>query len=171
TTRSFTFYRSWANKKCEKYGCLHCLKERRKRGEQATGEFIEVIGNEFLSDPCRMDHECTFAKYAVEIGNRHVYKELQSIRRDPACAEKKPVKVYLRYGGGTQKWKIQFRAAVRRSGYHSRRIPISRSLAVWKNRAVTMDHVPLEFSTLRDGSTFLHYQAPGFHIYYSLATI
>ncbi|KAK6010309.1 hypothetical protein OSTOST_24666 [Ostertagia ostertagi] len=102
--------------------------------------------------------------------------ELQSIRRDPACAEKRPVKVYLDmvaapFETDDAEMEDSIRAAVRRSGYHSRRQPILRSLAVWKNRAVTMDHVPPEFSTLRDGSTFLDYQAPGFHIYYSLATI
>ncbi|KAK6034739.1 hypothetical protein COOONC_27758 [Cooperia oncophora] len=42
-----------------------------------------------------MDHECIPAKYAEELGNRHVYKELQNIRCDPSNAEKKPARLYL----------------------------------------------------------------------------
>ncbi|KAK5981262.1 hypothetical protein GCK32_003098, partial [Trichostrongylus colubriformis] len=56
---------------------------------------IQVIGNKFLTDPCAMDHLCDPVDYATEKGNRHVYKEMQRIRRDPVCGEKKPVKVYL----------------------------------------------------------------------------
>ncbi|PIO61597.1 hypothetical protein TELCIR_16876 [Teladorsagia circumcincta] len=160
TTRSFTFYRAWANKTREKYGCIHCLKERRKRGEQTMGEYIEV------------DFEALWMLITLV----DTFQELQSIRRDPTCAEKKPVKVYLDMVAASfvtddVEMEDSIRAAVRRSGYHARRQPIVRSLAVWKNRAVTMDNVPSEFRTLRDGSTFLHYQAPGFHIYYSIATI
>ncbi|KAK6042382.1 hypothetical protein COOONC_20115 [Cooperia oncophora] len=63
------------------------------------------------------------------------------------------------------------RAAIRRSGYQDRRRTISRKRRRWANRTVTMDNVPPEFRTLRDGSTFLHYQTSGFHIYYSEATL
>ncbi|KAK6018327.1 hypothetical protein OSTOST_16093, partial [Ostertagia ostertagi] len=165
------------SKDSETYGCVHCLKERRRRGERVGGGgFIKVVGNEFLSDPCRIDHECTPGKYTEERGNRHVYKEMQNIRRDPTCAGKKPVKVYLDmlaepFDADNEEMEDSIRASIRRSGYQARRRVISRSIGVWTNRSVTMDEVPWEFRTLRDGSIFLHHHAPGLHIYFSVATI
>ncbi|KAK6018576.1 hypothetical protein OSTOST_15834, partial [Ostertagia ostertagi] len=139
-------------------------------------ENIKVVGNVFLSDPCRMSHECEAGKYTEERGNRHVYKELQKVRSDRTFAEKKPLQIYLDMVTATldaddEEMEDSIRAAVRRSGYQARRRVIARSVGVWVNRSVNMECVPPEFRTLSDGSLFLHHQEPGFHIYYSVATI
>ncbi|KAK6061510.1 hypothetical protein COOONC_00815 [Cooperia oncophora] len=110
---------------------------------------------------------------------------MQKVRKDPTYAEKKPVRVYLDMLAAPleadngpilipEEMEASIRASIRRSGYQSRRRVISRftsGAGVWTDRSVTMDRVPLEYSTLRDGSSFLQHHSRGFHIYYSVATI
>ncbi|KAK6058288.1 hypothetical protein COOONC_04144, partial [Cooperia oncophora] len=77
-----------------------------------------------------MSHECTAAKYTEERGNRHVFKELQKVRRDPAYAEKKPVRVFLDMVAAPleaddEDMEDSIRAAIRRSGYKARRQAIT----------------------------------------------
>ncbi|PIO61919.1 hypothetical protein TELCIR_16543 [Teladorsagia circumcincta] len=143
TTRSYTFYRVHSNKNHDNNFCVHCLKERRRRGEHLGGGYI---------------------------------KEMQTVRRDPSCAGKNPVRVYLDMlaaplEADNEQMEDSIRAAIRRSGYQARRRVISRNVNLWINRSVTMEQVPSEYQTLRDGSTFLHHHTPGFHIYFSMATL
>ncbi|XGW33775.1 hypothetical protein V3C99_017881 [Haemonchus contortus] len=48
---------------------------------------------------------------------------------------------------------------------------LANSVGVWVNLSANMEHVPLGFRTLRDGSVFLQHHASGLHIYFSVATI
>ncbi|KAK6017279.1 hypothetical protein OSTOST_17202, partial [Ostertagia ostertagi] len=62
TTRSFTFYRVYTNKNCANYTCVHCLKERRRRGEHVMGECIKkkwktVSGLQFGAQAIKPDDE------------------------------------------------------------------------------------------------------------------
>ncbi|KAK6056165.1 hypothetical protein COOONC_06333 [Cooperia oncophora] len=76
-----------------------------------------------------------------------------------------------------EEMEASIRASIRRSGYQSRRRVISRCITsvehfiscsllsgagVWTDRSVTMDRVPLEYSTLRDGSSFLQHHSQDF---------
>nr|CDJ86850.1 unnamed protein product [Haemonchus contortus] len=53
----------------------------------------EVIGDEFMSDPCTLSNECSPAKYVGRRGT--LYEELQKIREDSSYAGKQPVKVFI----------------------------------------------------------------------------
>ncbi|KAK6054355.1 hypothetical protein COOONC_08140 [Cooperia oncophora] len=55
----------------------------------------QVIGDEFLTDPCRLDHECRPEKYVRERGDRAVYEELKHVREDSKYAAIKPVQVFF----------------------------------------------------------------------------
>nr|CDJ96303.1 unnamed protein product [Haemonchus contortus] len=136
----------------------------------------QVIGNVFLADPCSIHHVCTPGKYTEERGNRHVYKVAQDIRKDSSHAGKKPAQVYLDMVAApleadNEEEEDSIRASIRRSGYQARRKVLANSVGVWVNRSVNMEHVPLDFRTLRDGSVFLQHHASGLHIYFSVATI
>ncbi|XGW26242.1 hypothetical protein V3C99_007117 [Haemonchus contortus] len=140
------------------------------------GPAIKVIGDEFMSDPCTLAHECSPAKYVEERGTRAVYEELQKIREDPSYAGKQPVKVFIDLiakNRDTENEEIAdgIRAAIRKAGYRSRRRGIQKNINLWQNRSVTMENVPEEFRVLHDGSLFLQVQEAGFHVYYSAKTI
>ncbi|KAK6044299.1 hypothetical protein COOONC_18196 [Cooperia oncophora] len=55
----------------------------------------QVIGDEFLTDPCRLDHDCRPEKYVRERGDRAVYEELQHVREDSKYTAIKPVQVFF----------------------------------------------------------------------------
>ncbi|KAK6051910.1 hypothetical protein COOONC_10585 [Cooperia oncophora] len=73
-----------------------------------------------------------------EGGNQTVFiesfHELQHMRRDPSCAEKKPVKIYLDmlsspFDAENEQMNDSIRAAIRRSGYQDRRRASSRCVS------------------------------------------
>ncbi|KAK6058287.1 hypothetical protein COOONC_04143, partial [Cooperia oncophora] len=95
-------------------------------------------------------HAVYLPPVSLKRGNRHVFKELQKVRRDPAYAEKKPVRVFLDMVAAPleaddEDMEDSIRAAIRRSGYKARRQAITRSVGVWSEKSVTMDHVFLEY--------------------------
>ncbi|KAK6012061.1 hypothetical protein OSTOST_22797, partial [Ostertagia ostertagi] len=176
TPYAYTFAKQRTNKSEDVYRCVQCRKESRRRGEDVLGDTIKVIGDEFLSDPSELSHECTPEKYAEERGNRAVYEELQNVRSDCAYAEKKPVQIYFDIVAkdrnvDNEEMEDAIRAAIRRSGYQARKQAIVKSLGKWVDRSATMENVPREFQILQDGSQFLQFHEPGFHIYYSTRTI
>ncbi|KAK6017183.1 hypothetical protein OSTOST_17329 [Ostertagia ostertagi] len=95
TQQAYTFSKIRANKNEEVFRCIQCRKESRRRGLDGPEITIKVVGNDFLTDPCKLKHECLPAKYTDERGNRAVYEELQNVKTNSAYAEKKPVKIYF----------------------------------------------------------------------------
>ncbi|KAK6038363.1 hypothetical protein COOONC_24132, partial [Cooperia oncophora] len=159
-----------------------------------SNALVTVVGDEFLTDPCGLFHDCLPERYSTERGTRAFFEELQSVRQDSAYATKKPVQIYFDLisksrdaDDGTESLCYGFlpklnvrvaedmedaiRAAIRKSGYQARRRQISQNLNKWVDRSVTMENVPHEFRTLQDGSQFLQFHEPRFHIYYSVRTI
>ncbi|KAK6043893.1 hypothetical protein COOONC_18604 [Cooperia oncophora] len=87
----------------------------------------QVIGDEFLTDPCRLDHECRPEKYVRETGDRAVFEELQHVREDSKYAAIKPVQVFFdlvaqRREADNAEMEDSIRANIRRTGYHSRKL-------------------------------------------------
>ncbi|KAK6059856.1 hypothetical protein COOONC_02492 [Cooperia oncophora] len=116
---------------------------------------------------------------SVNTGVINILSGVHKVRRDPAYAEKSPSEFSRHVGSSLRSRRCFFtllnatlflssedmedsiRAAIRRSGYKARRQAISRSVGVWANECVAMDHVSLEYRTLHNSSTFLQ-QLSGF---------
>ncbi|KAK6045988.1 hypothetical protein COOONC_16506 [Cooperia oncophora] len=62
---AYTFARHRANENEVVYRCVQCRKEKQKTW---------VIGDESLTHPCRLGHECRPEKYVRERGNKAVYE-------------------------------------------------------------------------------------------------
>ncbi|KAK6059641.1 hypothetical protein COOONC_02726 [Cooperia oncophora] len=83
---------------------------------------IVVVGDEFLTDPCGLFHDCLPERYSTERGTRAFFEELQSVRQDSAYATKKPVQIYFDLisksrDADDEDMEDAIRAAIRKSGY------------------------------------------------------
>ncbi|KAL6726884.1 hypothetical protein Aduo_008812 [Ancylostoma duodenale] len=65
--------------------CVHC-------NEFGTHTSTSEVGENFLSDPCGVDHACSPVDNARNIATRATYKMVQRIRKDPSSVAKPPLK-------------------------------------------------------------------------------
>ncbi|VDO67042.1 unnamed protein product [Haemonchus placei] len=130
TPYCYTFIQTHANKYSKSYRCQNCADEKKKNGSKERMKLIKVIENEFVQDPCSMKHVCHPKKYAEEMGNRIVYEKAQNVRRNPGQAKKKPVEIFRElltghYDADNEAMEDEIKAAIRRTGYKSRRRVLS----------------------------------------------
>ncbi|PIO61174.1 hypothetical protein TELCIR_17311 [Teladorsagia circumcincta] len=109
----------------------------------------QVIGNEFLVDPCSIGHECRPGKYVEEKGNRIFYKKLQSVRKDPEYAKKKPSEIFKElvtghYDADNEDMEDEIRDAIRRPGYKYRRRTILNSVKKCRRSLAVTEKVSSE---------------------------
>ncbi|XGW21009.1 hypothetical protein V3C99_004178, partial [Haemonchus contortus] len=125
--------------------------EKKKNGSKERMRLIKVMGNEFVQDPCSMEHVCHPKKYAEEMGNRIVYEKAQNVRKNPGQAKKKPVEIFRElltghYDADNEAMEDEIKAAIRRTGYKSRRNVLSYSLRVSRSRLAESDNSTSEKS-------------------------
>ncbi|KAK5985078.1 hypothetical protein GCK32_005773, partial [Trichostrongylus colubriformis] len=130
-----THSRGCERTRAKKSFAVYSVGRNRRRGENVLGATVKVIGNEFLTDPCALSHDCTAAKYAEERGNRAVYEEFQNIRKDSAYAGRKPVQVFFDLlakdrAADNEDMEDSIRGAIRQTGYYARKRAIGRNLSV-----------------------------------------
>ncbi|KAK6734095.1 hypothetical protein RB195_017707 [Necator americanus] len=133
----------------------------------------EVIGDDFMTDPRMLDHRCIPVERAKDKANRMSYECLQTTRKNPEATLRPTQSYWLKVINQIEnmEWEdIEKRMKVMhhffKGGYESRRSAYSK--AVKEGSAeVDMNNVPDPLRILPDGRTFLHYQQPTMHIYYS----
>ncbi|EYC22364.1 hypothetical protein Y032_0017g3305 [Ancylostoma ceylanicum] len=78
---SFSFHKNNKNKKhLKSYRRVHCQTE----GFHVP---VDVVDEEFLSDPCMLPHHCIPRKWTTTHGERFLYQRLQEVRKDPKFVE------------------------------------------------------------------------------------
>ncbi|RCN37739.1 hypothetical protein ANCCAN_16358 [Ancylostoma caninum] len=143
---------------------------------------LKVVGNEFLTDPCSVDHhpECTPLRTAKNLVRRAVYEFYRDVGEDPTFANKKSKPLWHARAN-----MIKQRAAEEpgiykevvaqhyRKGPSSRRDAIRRAVRVHDSpeAPATIEMIPERLRVLPDGSLFVHRLEPTLHVYYKTSTI
>ncbi|VDN21482.1 unnamed protein product [Cylicostephanus goldi] len=156
---------------CLVYKCISCCRARRHVQ-------IDVIGNDFLEDPCALPHNCLPKKAKKNFVERFMYKKLQEIRNDPNFADAVIRKVWQDVLDAFPQMPDFSLEEVReimdefhQEGYSKRRRTILKSVQMHDRPTASLDDVPENLRTLKDGTTFLQFSSPGLYIYYSKTTI
>ncbi|EYC22299.1 hypothetical protein Y032_0017g3270 [Ancylostoma ceylanicum] len=178
TSTGYTFAHVRTNKSYDVYACTGCKKQRWNP--------IQVIGDEFLTDPCELGHVCTPTELGKDIANRIVYKELHRMRDDPTRYDgQTPLMVWNRLltttesgdmdqdvGIDTDDLRDSVLTDIHQRDFATRRQTISDRLNEIGGNQVSLTNVPPSLAQFRNGSLFLH-EGPSedIHIYYSEKTI
>ncbi|RCN37563.1 hypothetical protein ANCCAN_16528, partial [Ancylostoma caninum] len=145
---SFAFHKKKQQSKV--YRCVRCA----VGGSHVQ---VDVIEDEFQSDPCMLPHRCIPRRWATSTVERYMYERAQEIRKDPRVTALKEVQALM----------DEFHDY----GYEKRRRQIARNVEKYDKPRVTLDDVPERLHTLMDGSSFLKYSSPELYFYYSNETI
>ncbi|RCN33585.1 hypothetical protein ANCCAN_20585 [Ancylostoma caninum] len=155
------------------YQCQQCKSKGKWTG-------IRMIGNEFATDPCTLDHhpEWNPIKTAHNLVDRTVYECLYQYST-VACKEDSKPEWHKQMA--TIKEKVaqepeMYQAMVSHHysrGCFSRRSSIKRVLETYNcgEAGTTMTYIPETFSILPDVSIFVHRLEPMLHVYYNSNTV
>ncbi|EYC23201.1 hypothetical protein Y032_0015g2517 [Ancylostoma ceylanicum] len=150
TDETYTFIFKRISKDHQLYQCQQCKSKGKWTG-------ITMIGNQFFTDPCTMDHlpECNPIKTAHNLVDRTLYEFSCGVQYDISYARATPKQV----------WHEQM-ATVKKAA-QARALKTHKSDETFAN----MYHIPDSLSRLLDGSMFVHRLEPTLHVYYNSNTV
>ncbi|CAJ0608777.1 unnamed protein product [Cylicocyclus nassatus] len=165
----FAFHKNKRN--CKTYKCIQCCKD---------GHFtqIDVVGDVFQEDPCRIPHRCLPKKIKTNSLERFLYQKLQNIRSDPAYADT-PVRrlwqdmldVVPLMENLSMEEVEELMDEFHKGGYAARRRTIAKALQRHDMPRATLEDLPNDLKNLPDGSLFLQHSQPGLYMFYSRSTL